>query len=500
MTIVYDRLWHRLAEKGLKKKDLREAAGISRASIAKLGKNEIVTTEVLAKICAALSCDISEIAEVSDQSVTDRTLVQKDLRQPFKVNSFFAGIGGFDIAFERHGFETSYLCEINSFCNEVLTSHWPNIQKATDICKVQAESIPDAEVWCGGFPCQDISVARGAATRLGLSGSRSGLFYQYANLIQAKSPEVVIIENVEGLFNSNGGRDFGVILQRMTSMGYAVAWRLLNSRYFGVPQSRPRVYLCCWKASPQKALRVMFDQSGAHKKANERKDFLTEAGNEGEYPKVPKVAYCLAATSGRHTGTDWSRTYVVCADGVRRLTPKEYERLQGFPDYWTLPPRYTSEGEETDTLRYTAVGNAVSVPVVEWIAQRVYTELLTERPVLNRDDMQSFVPEFAKTAWSSLHLSEIDFSDGTQSYKWPKAGLAWDDSFIGGAVSPTPATPIPSNLLDIVERERVGDRYYLTSNAAEGIIRRVDNQGRKLFPPLRKALEAEKSKKVAGGI
>ena len=151
-------------------------------------------------------------------------------------------------------------------------------------------------------------------------------------------------------------------------------------------------------------------------------------------------------------------------------------------------------------MRYTAVGNAVSVPVVEWIAQRVYTELLTERPVLNRDDMQSFVPEFAKTAWSSLHLSEIDFSDGTQSYKWPKAGLAWDDSFIGGAVSPTPATPIPSNLLDIVEHERVGDRYYLTSNAAEGILRRVDNQGRKLFPPLRKALEAEKSKKVSGGV
>lgn len=97
--------------------------------------------------------------------------------------------------------------------------------RATDICQVAANDIPKAEVWCGGFPCQDISVARGAATRLGLGGSRSGLFFQYANLIEAKSPEVVIIENVEGLFNSNGGRDFGVILQRMTSMGYAVAWR-----------------------------------------------------------------------------------------------------------------------------------------------------------------------------------------------------------------------------------------------------------------------------------
>ena len=500
MTIVYDKLWHRLAEKGLRKKDLREAAGISRASIAKLGKNEVVTTEVLAKICTALSCDISEIAEVSNIPMADCTLTHMNANQRFKVNSFFAGIGGFDIAFERHGFETAYLCEINQFCNEVLTSHWPNVPRATDICKVAANDVPDAEVWCGGFPCQDLSVARGAATRLGLGGSRSGLFFQYADLIEIKSPEVVIIENVEGLFNSNGGRDFGVILQRMTSMGYAVAWRLLNSRYFGVPQSRPRVYLCCWKASPQKALRVMFDQSGAHKTENERKDFLTEAGAADEFPKVPKVAYCLAATSGRHTGTDWSRTYVVCADGVRRLTPKEYERLQGFPDYWTLPPRYTSEGEETDTLRYTAVGNAVSVPVVEWIAQRVHIELLAVRPALSRDDMQSFVPEFAKTAWASLHLSEIDFSDDAISYKWPRAGLAWDDSYIGGTVSPTPAEPISSSLLDIVERERVGDRYYLTSNAAEGIIRRVDNQGRKLFPPLRKALEVEKSKKVAGGI
>lgn len=152
----------------------------------------------------------------------------------------------------------------------------------------------------------------------------------------------------------------------------------------------------------------------------------------------------------------------------RRLTPKEYERLQGFPDYWTLPARYTVDSEDTDTLRYTAIGNAVSVPVVEWIAQRVHTELLTNRPFLSRDDLQSYVPEFSKTAWSPLHLSEIDFSDESSSYKWPKAGLAWDDSFIGSAVSPTPAKPIPSSLLDIVERERVGERYYLTSNAARG--------------------------------
>lgn len=496
MALVYDKLWHRLAEQNLKKKDLREMTGISRASVAKLAKNEIVTTDVLNRICDALNCDIADIAEtiITSESESSR-IANCSLEADFFVNSFFAGIGGFDIAFERHGFITKYLCEINPFCNEVLAEHWPDVSKAEDICSINPSDIPDSEVWCGGFPCQDISVARGATERLGLKGSRSGLFYQYANLIEAKRPSVVIIENVAGLYNSNGGRDFGVILQRMTNMGYAVAWRLLNSRYFGVPQSRPRVYLCCWKNDPFKALKVMFDSCGAYKPDNERKDFLTEDKHSTAYPKVPKVAYCLAATSGRHTGTDWSRTYVVCEDGVRRMTPIEYERLQGFPDYWTLPEKYDANDDNTDTLRYTALGNAVSVPVVEWIAERVHKELLNEAHITSKDELQSYVPEFSKTCWTDSALSEVDFSDVSKTYKWPKAGLAWDGSYIGAEVNPTPAEPMASSLSALIERDTVGRKYYLTPNAAEGVLRRVDNNGRKLFAPLRAALEAEKLKK-----
>ena len=408
----------------------------------------------------------------------------------YHINSFFAGIGGFDVAFEKHGFASQFQCEINPFCNQILNRHWPNVQKAGDINLIEENEIPNSEVWCGGFPCQDISVARGASERLGLQGKRSGLFYRFAELIENKMPEVVIIENVAGLFTSNKGRDFGVILQTLSSLGYSVAWRLLNSRYFGVPQSRTRVYLCCWKNNPLKSLNVMFDQQGAIKPKNERLDFITEESKSNEYPKVPKVAYCLAASSGRHTGTDWSRTYVVCENGVRRLSPLESERLQGFPDNWTLPSEASINDENINTLRYTAIGNAVSVPVVEWIANRVKSQLKVKEQESDFYETLSTYKDFEKAKSSDVLLSEIDFSDVAKEYKWKRGGIVWADKYIECDISPTPYHIVHSSLLKLIEKKQENPVYFLSPNAAEGILRRVDGQNRTLFHPLRTALES----------
>ena len=418
------------------------------------------------------------------------------MKKKYKINSFFAGIGGFDVAFEKKGFSTALLCEINPFCNQILNRHWPNVQKAGDINIITEKEIPDSEVWCGGFPCQDISVARGASERLGLKGKRSGLFYRFAELIETKMPEVVIIENVAGLFTSNKGRDFGVIIQTLSSLGYAVAWRLLNSRYFGVPQSRTRVYLCCWRNNPIKALNVMFDRQGAIKPENERKDFITEESKPNEYPKVPRVAYCLAASSGRHTGTDWSRTYVVCENGVRRLSPVESERLQGFPDNWTSPSEDAIFDENINTLRYTAIGNAVSVPVVEWIANKVKKQLVNKEMDNNINDALLLFSDFKRSTWSRNSLQDIDFSDTDKEYTWQRGGIAWAGHYIECNVYPTPYRIIKSSLLDLIEKNQTNSVYYLSPNAAEGILRRVDNQNRSLFLPLRNALEKLSSNNI----
>lgn len=409
------------------------------------------------------------------------------------VASFFTGIGGFDLAFERAGFKVNFQCEINNFCQTVLKRHWPLTLLDDDISTVLSESIPDSTVWCAGFPCQDLSVARGALKRQGLHGSRSGLFFHFIALVKRKRPPVLLIENVPGLLNSNKGRDFAELLHALNELRYAVSWRLLNSRYFGVPQSRPRVYICAWLKDPFSAGSTLFENHLLAYSGKERSEFMETSWTSGPGPIVPKIAFCLAATSGRHTGTDWSRTYVSYTNRVRRLTPLECERLQGFPDNWTATEDWPVHAERADSMRYHAIGNAVSVPVVQWIATRIQTGIHgqdSQRPKSHQQFILELLSRWPSLRGTTKTVGELeDFRARSTKMIWPNAGVLWDGVFVGNKVNGSLHKPISSDLLDIVEQDIPNERYFLSSNAAEGILRRVDSQRRHLFPPLRQALE-----------
>jgi DNA (cytosine-5)-methyltransferase 1 len=416
----------------------------------------------------------------------------KDVSPSF--SSFFAGIGGFDLGFERNGFRSAFQCEINRFCTSVLEHHWPDVQRATDIQTLKPADIPESDVWCGGFPCQDVSVARGSKGREGLDGKNSGLFYPFLELIKARRPKVLVLENVVGLLSSHNGQDFRIVLEELTAIGYSVAWRIMNSRYFGAPQSRPRVFICASLDDPELPLRALYEEQAGAKPASRRAGFLEVHQCEYSGAKVPGVAYCLAATSGRHTGTDWSRTYISYHSSVRRLTPNECEGLQGFPIHWTDIPLLNGKNTaDCDTPRYHALGNAVAVPVIEWIAKNIKTALKAEPRLFNGFSVSHATnpySDFGEKGARIQELKELHFSTGAGSdrLRWQTGGYARKGVCIDIRAPEAPNKTIEKPLIEVIERHKPAKHYYLSANAAEGIIRRVDSQNRTLFGPMDAAL------------
>lgn len=217
--------------------------------------------------------------------------------------------------------------------------------------------------------------------RSGLKGAQSGLFYEFVRLVRGALPRAVILENVHGLLTSHGGRDFAIVLKALDELGYGVAWRVLDSQYFGVPQQRRRVFIVGIHRDARSAGEVLFepecgDRNPKKSRQNGKKSpslFQTVVGNPSTGPLTKALAHCIYAESARHTGTDWSRNYVWYPDGrVRRFTSNEVERAQGFPVDWTLP--HDDHGYDMDRIeskRYHAVGNSVTPQVAEWVGRRL---------------------------------------------------------------------------------------------------------------------------------
>lgn len=375
----------------------------------------------------------------------------------------FSGYGGFTIACERYGIETIGFSEIEKNAKQVLKNRYPNIKNYGDINEIT--NLPDFDLLTGGSPCQDLSVA---GKQKGLAGERSGLFFQFIRLLKEKQPANFIWENVKGTLSSQNGWDFARVQIEMAESGYAFQWQVLNAKYFGVPQSRQRVFvighlgnecrreiffkqedggknlreltqnasqgyrvydqdgIACTQASQAggvgaktglyavvddynhklnspKIIGTVRQTFGNSAKGNGQKlmfvDLSTNSAKTTDNARAIQARYAKGylkhsgeisgvavpvltpdriekRQNGRRFKEDGEPMFTLTGQDkhgvyngfkIRRLTPKECERLMGLKDDWT---RY-GDKELSDGARYKLCGNGVVVNVVEAIIKKL---------------------------------------------------------------------------------------------------------------------------------
>tara|TARA_Y100000310_G_scaffold308635_1_gene351949 strand:- start:885 stop:1769 length:885 start_codon:yes stop_codon:yes gene_type:complete len=156
-----------------------------------------------------------------------------------KFISFFAGIGGIDLGLERAGHRCVGQCETDPYALAVLTKHWPDVPRFGDIKEIDPDDLPEADLWAGGFPCQDIS---NAGKRVGIRGERSGLFFDFMRLAAEVRPRYILMENVSALIN----RGLSEVLGTLAESGYDAEWDCLPAIAFGAPHQRERVFIIAY--------------------------------------------------------------------------------------------------------------------------------------------------------------------------------------------------------------------------------------------------------------
>ncbi len=332
-----------------------------------------------------------------------------------KVASFFAGIGGIDLGFERAGFNVIWANEIDEYATQTYIQNFSlnpvRLEKGEnisaegtfvvgDIHKLSEKDIPDFDVLVGGFPCQAFSVA---GYRKGFNDERGNLFFELCRVIKEKKPAVVFLENVKNLVGHDNGNTFKVILGRLQELGYHVKYQVLNACQYGnLPQNRERIYIVGFRRKsayekfdfphPVALTKTIADCVDFDTKKEERFYYTPEKCSfysvlreqmlsdktlyqwRRVYVRENKSNLCPTLTANMGTGGH-NVPLVKTKNGIRKITPRECLNLMGFPPDYKLP--------ETMALThlYKQAGNSVVVPVIQAIAEKIYEAVLkSQRP------------------------------------------------------------------------------------------------------------------------
>jgi len=321
--------------------------------------------------------------------------------------SVCSGIEAASVAWKPLGWSPVAFAEIEKFPAAVLNHHWPTVPNLGDLTKHHEWKLatrPDLIV--GGTPCQAFSVA---GLRRGLEDPRGNLTLVFLALLESLRPRWVVWENVPGVLSDRTGA-FGSLLGGLGQLGYGFAYRVLDAQYFGVPQRRRRVFVVGCLGDWRSAAAVLFEPACLRGDSAPRREagqevagtFKACAGsggwsNSADHAEagymIPEVSKCLVSHGSRldsetetfpgdsgggegfdasEDGTGRGTPLVPEQTAVRRLTPTECERLQGFPDGHTMIPWRGKDADACpDGPRYNALGNSMAVPVMRWIGRRI---------------------------------------------------------------------------------------------------------------------------------
>ncbi|MCR5353811.1 MAG: DNA (cytosine-5-)-methyltransferase [Clostridiales bacterium] len=306
-----------------------------------------------------------------------------------KICSLFAGIGGIDLAFVQAGFEIVWANEIDSDACKTYRYNFPdNNLIEGDIKAINKCIIPDFDVLTAGFPCQPFSVC---GKQKGFQDERGNLFFQIVDVIDAKKPKVVFLENVANLVEHDNGRTFNIIHNELASRGYIIRYTVADACDYGVPQHRTRSYIVAFKdeekctrfAFPEKIPleKRIFDIINKEKKADDRlylkedtsqyKKMFSAIQDEWQIYRfsdygIQSSKDGISFTLKANMGTWYSRVPIIKDNfGIRNITPEECLVLMGFPAEYGFPNDVDSKSA------YKQIGNSVCVPVVRRIAEQI---------------------------------------------------------------------------------------------------------------------------------